>query len=132
VPLLVAEPATEVVRNLLREDATIVAWWASRVECASALARLSRASQGVIAGDTRRRLDALWRGVLEVEPRDAVRAAALRLLEVHPLRAADALQLAAALTWREGAPRGAPFVCLDERLGAAARAEGFEILPGAA
>ena len=64
-----------------------------------------------------------------VEPGDAVRAKALRLLSVHPLRAADALHLAAALLWARDAPGGKELVCLDERLRDAALLEGFRVVP---
>jgi predicted nucleic acid-binding protein len=46
---------------------------------------------------------------------------------VHPLRAADALQLAAALVWMGGAPNGAELVTRDTRLAHAARKEGFAV-----
>jgi hypothetical protein len=48
---------------------------------------------------------------------------------MHPLRAADAFQLAAALLWCEEDPSRETFVCLDDRLLEAARREGFRILP---
>jgi len=58
-----------------------------------------------------------------------VRARAARLLSLHPLRAADALQLAAALVWCRERTAEAPFVCLDDRLRLAAAREGFRVLP---
>lgn len=128
VPLLVEEAETGRARAWLREDPGVVAWWGTRVECASALARVARESGREMAGATAL-LEELWHGVFEVEPTEAVRTTALRLLPVHPLRSADALQLAAALAWREGEPLGAELVSLDERLRAAARAEGFALLP---
>jgi hypothetical protein len=60
-----------------------------------------------------------------VQPGDLVREQALRLLRVHTLRAADALQLAAALEWA-GAPTDADFVTFDDRLREAAVREGFK------
>jgi hypothetical protein len=48
---------------------------------------------------------------------------------VHPVRAADALQLGAALLWRGEPGRAAEFVCLDERLRDAASREGFALKP---
>ena len=42
VPLLVEEPATRRVRALVSADASMLVWWASEIECASALARLER------------------------------------------------------------------------------------------
>jgi hypothetical protein len=54
------------------------------------------------------------------------------VLLVHDLRAADALQLAAAIEAAEGRPRGLGFVTLDLRLADAARREGFRVIvPGA-
>jgi predicted nucleic acid-binding protein len=72
-------------------------------------------------------LDALSEGWIEVVASNAVRGAAERAVAVHSLRAADALQLAAAITWRSGDPAGAGFVCLDERLADAASREGFSV-----
>jgi hypothetical protein len=44
------------------------------------------------------------------------------------LRASDALQLGAALTWTRGRPRQHPFATLDNRLAEAARGEGFSLV----
>ncbi len=60
---------------------------------------------------------------------EEVRRRAGRLLAVHPLRAADALQLAAALVSCEDEPTGENLVCLDDRLRNAALREGFRLLP---
>jgi len=49
------------------------------------------------------------------------------LLELYPLRAADALQLSAALEWCEGAPKGKVFLTFDKRLGEAAGLAGFTL-----
>jgi hypothetical protein len=50
-------------------------------------------------------------------------------LALHDLRAADALQLAAALIACDEQPALLPFVTLDRRLADAARREGFRVLP---
>jgi hypothetical protein len=65
----------------------------------------------------------------EVLPTERLRSTADRLLRVHPLRAADALQLAAALAWADNAPSGLAFVCLDRPLREAAQKEGFVLIP---
>ncbi len=44
VPLLVQEPRTSAVRAALAEDAGIVTWWGTRIECTSAIARPQRAA----------------------------------------------------------------------------------------
>src|SRR5262245_37348153 len=108
----------------------MVVWWGSRVECASALRRREREEQ-LGAADARQGLALLdelagtWSELLPSEP---LRAQAERALAVHPLRAADALQLAAALTWRHEPARSAELVSLDERLRDAASREGFALL----
>jgi len=64
-----------------------------------------------------------------VLPSEAIRSRADRLVGIHPLRAADALQLAALLAASEERPVELPFVTLDDRLADAARKEGFPVLP---
>jgi predicted nucleic acid-binding protein len=74
------------------------------------------------------RLGALARAWREVQPVMAVRETAIRLLRVHPLRSADALQLASAIVAAEGHPATLPLVTLDGRLAQAAEREGFVIV----
>jgi predicted nucleic acid-binding protein len=76
------------------------------------------------------RLDALVQALDTIPATDAIRARAGRLLANHPLSAADAFQLAAALAWCEERTQDEVFVCLDRRLGEAARREGFTLLAG--
>jgi len=127
VPLLLQQPQTKRVRQQLEQDDELVVWWGSAVECASAIARMHR--DGHLSApaerDARSLLDVLRKSWFEVQPGDAVREQAMRLLRVHSLRAADALQLAAALEWA-GTPPDGGFVTLDERLVEAAQREGFE------
>jgi uncharacterized protein len=59
---------------------------------------------------------------------DRRRAVAERVIDVHPARAADALQLGAAIVAADGAPAGMAFVTLDMNLADAAELEGFEVL----
>ncbi len=131
VPLVVEQPRSDAMRRLLSIDSGIVFWWGTPVECASAVARAVR--EGVFEVRDGRRvlrlLDDLWASAAEVLPSSQVRARAVRLLAVHPLRASDSLQLAAGLVWCGERPAGASFVCLDERLRNAAATEGFEVLP---
>lgn len=116
--------------ELLREDEQMVVWWATAVECHSALARLSREQPDQAAGrQAEKILATLATAWAEMEPSEAVRRAAMRLLRVHHLRAADALQLAAALVWAQMDPDGYDFLCFDNRLRHAAQLEGFSVLP---
>jgi predicted nucleic acid-binding protein len=131
IPLCLEEPRTPLLKQLAEDDETIVVWWATPVECASALARLRR--EGILhtsdedqAHAILARLATSW---MEITPSQEVRHHAKRALRLHPLRAADALQLAAALVWVQGQPFGQHFVCLDRRLREAAHREGFVIFP---
>jgi len=133
VPLLLQQLATSEVEALLAEDPDMVAWWGTAVECASAAARLRREDRLSIREEERvlAAVSALRAAWVEVLPSEEVQERAMRLLRVHPLKAADALQLAAALVWA-GSPQSAELVTLDERLALAARLEGFKVLPEAA
>jgi hypothetical protein len=123
------------VLRQFERDPQIVAWWGTEIECVSAVTRRERdgaldARSMVGALD---RLDALSLVWTEVEPGRRVRQVAVRLLRVHPLRAADALQLAAAIVASEDQPASLPFVTLDDRLAQAAEREGFTVIrPGPA
>jgi predicted nucleic acid-binding protein len=130
---IVQEQTSETLGELLREDDSIAVWWGSWVECAVAISRLLREGwldeQG--EGEARASLDLLAEDWYEVQATDEVRTLAAILSRRQPLRAADALQLAAAFVWRESTDENPDFVCLDDRLRRAAREEGFDVLPEA-
>ena len=133
VALLASETARDRVIELLESDPALLVWWSTPVECASAIARRERdgslsASEASAANEQLAVLAAAWS---EVIPSNQVRAMAQRLLRLHTLRAADAMQLAAAVIAAEHEPRSLEYVCLDDRLGAAAAREGFKVLPSA-
>lgn len=129
VPLCVEQPLSARARRLLGEDPDMAVWWSTPLECASAVARLRREAilTEAVERDALATLELLWSGWHEILPGDALRAQALRVLRTHPLRAADALQLAAALEW-SGTPSSGTVVSFDERLGAAAAREGFAVV----
>ena len=62
-----------------------------------------------------------------VAPSAEVALKARALLEQYPLRAADSLQLAAALIWCEDHPKGRVFLTFDKRLREAAEHVGFTL-----
>ena len=64
----------------------------------------------------------------EVLPSVDVRDQAIRLLRVHKLRAADAIQLAAAIVAADFQPGRLEFVTLDRNQGTAADKEGFRVI----
>lgn len=130
VPLLVHEAATKAVRALFSADPVVLVAWTTPVECASAIARAEH--DGLLtprgAGTAFSRLDeltTLWR---EVEPSNDARDIARRLLRVHRLRAADAVQLASATLAADRRPASLNIVTLDDRLAAAAGKEGFVVV----
>jgi predicted nucleic acid-binding protein len=127
VPMLLEEVWTPQAQALADVDSDMFVWWGSKVECVSAVSRVERTSPHeakaiAIAYDRLNRLAERWH---EVEPSEVVREAAIRLLRVHPLRAADALQLAAAFVAADQRPASLAFVTFDERLALAAAKEGF-------
>ena len=131
VPLLVEQPRSAALMELHRAGGPMAVWWGTPVECWSALARtrrdglLSRSAEDE-AGGLLETLSSSW---LEILPTPEVRAHARRVLRLHSLRAADALQLAAALVWA-GTPAEGEIVVLDARLAEAARLEGFTVISG--
>lgn len=134
VPLAVEEAHSVPLAALAAEDPDMIVWWGSHVECGSAVHRLRREGAfgageavGLLAT-----LSAVVGAANVVQPGEELSTTALRLLAAHPLRAADALQLAAALVWARGRPNGHVFVCLDDRLRTAALLESFSVVPATA
>ena len=127
VPLCFDEGKTARARSLARAQG-IVTWFLSPVEVASAVERRFR--EGALEAEGRslalRTLGDLAASWIEVTAATRVRERALRVLATHSLRAADALQLAAALVATEDRPNGSHFVCDDHRLRDAATREGFQ------
>ena len=102
-------------------------WWATYIEAVSSFNRLFRHQDLTREGldQALARIERLRQSWNEVQPTDEVRSIASRLLGVHKLRAADALQLAAALVWCRQRPRGRHFIAADGDLSSAAEREGF-------
>lgn len=134
VPLVCREQESAHCRSWLRADPVVLVWTLTATEVVSALARKRR--EDAISTSTfnaaKQRLAKLEHGWNEITQIDAVRAKARRLLEVHPLSAADALHLAAALVAVEDRPTHVGFVTFDRRLNEAAEKEGFLVLPALA
>lgn len=129
VPLLVTETTTSRLQALAQRDPDMIAWWGSTAECASALTRLERdgALDASSVEAAFRRLTQVADAWHEIEPSEILRENAIRFLRVHPLRAADALQLAAAFIAAERRPASLEVITLDRRLADAMRKEGFAV-----
>ncbi|MES1241152.1 MAG: PIN domain-containing protein [Acidobacteriota bacterium] len=115
---------------LFRDEQSVAVWWGAEVECASAAARLERMGKLTAAetSDVFQQLQKLAQVWHLVDPVETIRVSAKRFLRVHDIRAADALQLAAAFLAAEGRPASLEVVCLDDRLVTAARREGFQVV----
>ena len=130
VPLLIDEPTTEAMRRHLAQDRHVIVWMMTSVELLSTLSRLGRHTaelEDLLPGT---RADAMqlfakWSAVVDAP---AVKRRAERLVGVHPIASADALQLAAALLASGDRPESLPFVTLDTVLARAARLEGFQVI----
>lgn len=132
VPLVVNEEETDYCLKTLSHDQEMLIWCLSRLEVMSALCRQVRDKT---LSDTefqkaKTRMNDLIERAYEVKAIEKVKQRALRLLEVHPLRAADACQLASALVASQEDPGRLTIVCFDQRLKKAAIKEGFVVNPG--
>src|SRR5208282_5100118 len=127
VPLCVRQGITPRAIALY-QSYEVVVWWFAPVEIASALARLVRMKQ-LTPGDlvkVRQLAKNLGDSWSVIQPSDALRAKAAQLVDRHDLRAADSLQLAAALVWCEDVPQGRTFLTADQKLREAALLCGFD------
>ena len=129
VPLLVKEETSDFLLDLIQSDRDKVLWWGTETECLSALARREREGgldrQSVALAEAN--LSRILAEAYEIQPNLELRRIARRLLMTHPLRAADALQLASALFFGGTQITQLSFVTLDKNLSAAAGREGLPL-----
>ena len=132
IPLMVAQAESPQADRWLSDDPELALWTLTAVELTSALRRLVR--EGLLperdANGAEARVDELVETSHLVVNVETVKAQARRLLRLHSLRAADAMQLGAALQWAGGQATGRLFVTLDAQLGRAAAREGFRVITG--
>ena len=130
VPLCIPQVSTPRVTSLSNNFDAVV-WWATPVELSGALARLERVKQidRKDAANARQLAKGLADWWYVIDPSDALRSRAIRLVDLYDLRAADSLQLAAALEWCGDAPQGRVFLAADKRLREAALLNGFDAQP---
>jgi predicted nucleic acid-binding protein len=129
VPLCVKQRATPAARALSARYGMAV-WWSTSVEMRSAFARLLRMGQLTATGHVQAqialdRMRSVWQ---EMHPSEELREQAERLVDRFPLKAADAQQLAAALAWSLGRPKGRAFISGDGQLLDAVRQLGFQAI----
>jgi len=130
VPLVIVESASARVRTWYNTDSEIIVWTLTRVELLSAIARRRRheSSSALMLAAARRNIVRAWEGWSEITNVEIVRRHAERFVESYALRAADALQLGAALAAAEDDARKLVFVTLDRALADAAKHEDFRVL----
>jgi len=129
--LVIPEPGSQRCLPVAANDPEISVWWGTPIEIASALSRRYRdGSLNVVEfAAARREADRLLQRSNEIAPSEQIRTSAMQLVRQHPLRAADAAQLAAAMFAFGPSPTVVEFVSMDERLRAAALAEGAIVYP---
>jgi predicted nucleic acid-binding protein len=128
LPLCVQQIKTNPAKVLFARYG-IAVWWTTSVEIMSGLTRLERMNEirqdQFQAGEQfGLSLAKIWD---TVDPSATILARAYPLLQIYPLRAADALQLAAAIEYFENSPRNNVFITADVRLSDAARQSGFSV-----
>ena len=133
IKLYVEEEGTAALLDLTEAfgDGPIIILDVSLLEARSAIRR--REGEGDISGPDANRIlkqiDEDRSSLYLVQPSSsAVIEEAARLLDSHPLRTYDALQLAGCLTDGHSVPAPLTFVCADRRLCQAAGFEGLTIL----
>jgi predicted nucleic acid-binding protein len=129
IPLCVRQRSTPTVQELSARYEKVV-WWSTPVEMRSGFARLVRMGQLLPNEHVQAqvRLDTMRSDWLEIDPSESLREQAERLVDRFPLKAADAQQLAAALTWCLGRTAGRAFISGDSQLLDAARQLGFQAI----
>jgi predicted nucleic acid-binding protein len=128
IPLCVQQLQTQ-RSEILFANYGVTVWWSTQVEIISGLTRLLRmkeidGSEFIEGKQVAQAMALTW---VAINPSTNIEREARKLLEIYPLRAADALQLAAALEWCESKPKGKVFLSLDQRLSEAARLAGFTL-----
>jgi predicted nucleic acid-binding protein len=129
VPLLVEEKESQYRRAQAKEQSSITVWYGTLAEISSSLAR-KRRDQELTAStlrDLKKELHLFSQTWDEVQPSQKIRDQAIRCLYTHPLRAADAFQLAAALNIADDSPEQHSFFTGDRQLRDAAEREGFYV-----
>jgi predicted nucleic acid-binding protein len=126
VPLCTTQASSAQAQQLVKEY-SIVAWWSTPIEVASAIQRLTRTGEitqqeSMTAYQRRKKL---LRACREIQATETVREQAEVLIQNYPLKAADALQIAAAWVWTMGDPAGSTLISGDRQVLTVAKDLGF-------
>jgi predicted nucleic acid-binding protein len=129
IKLLVDEPGAEEARAAYSEADGIRTTAIAHVEATAALTRMRKGrrltpTQLKLALED---LENVWRGIYSHAVNDALLGQAAEGARTHALRAYDAVHLAGAIAFAAG--EDLDFACWDKELRAAARKEGFPLVP---
>lgn len=129
VPLCTNEPRSILAGRLWKLFPKKFVWWETSVEICSALARLERENKisAIKRLKAEQRLTILETVWLEIEPEPQIKELARTFPANYGLKAADSLQLAAALIWCNENPKNKDFVSGDAKLLNVAGDVGFTI-----
>jgi predicted nucleic acid-binding protein len=131
VKLYVEEEGSATVREAVAGAETIATTVIAYVEACAAFARRRRESH-LSRTDYRRTIHELqsdWDRYLLLEVTNELIRTAAELAAIHPLRAYDAIHLAAAKVLQERLQGPILFACWDSRLSATAKGEGLTLVP---
>ena len=130
VPLLVEEDRSRQTKHFYSQNPDMIVWWGTILECVSAIARLERENflDSASADKAYSLLQSLKQNWHEIVPTEKVRETAKRLLKVHTLKTADALQLAAAIVASGDNTAQLQFCSFDENLVKAGKKEGVQLV----
>lgn len=129
IKLLVDEPGAEEARAAYSEADGIRTTAIARVEATAALTRM-RKGRRLTPTQLKQALEDLenvWQGIYSHAVNDALLGQAAEGARTHALRVYDAVHLAGATAFAEG--EELDFACWDKDLRAAARKEGFPLVP---
>lgn len=127
----VAEPGSSQVEALIAQAEAVGTVVVSRVEVAAALAKATRigAVTHEAAAKALRLFNDHWETLLRLQLGEPLAARAAGLAWEHGLRGYDAVQLAAALVWRESLGETVIMATYDRELWRASRASGLSPWP---
>jgi len=119
---------------MLVHDPDVAIWALTSVELLSAVSRLGRQAVGLddLVPALRAAALALVGRCAVMTDVDGARRRAERVVGVHPIAAADAMQIGAALVVCGDRPERLEFVTLDAQLARCAQLEGFRVAAPAA
>ncbi len=129
VPLCTNEPRSIPAGKLWKQFPEKFVWWETSVEISSALARLERENKISLPQRQKaeKRLEILEKVWTEIQPESRIKELARTFPSKYKMKAADSLQLAAALVWCKEQPKGKDFISGDEKLIKVAESIGFAI-----